>query len=151
MSDTDKYDALTGPELGEELKRRELPISGRVDELRDRLREDDARKAAESNANVPDPGSEGEETEAGEVDVPEPREPLRIQPYGVKLTEEQARVLNAGEARVLHFTKHVNKVTAIKYAAGDQVMALGSPESTHVRVLPYGIEIELTRDENEED
>ena len=37
----DKYDALTGPELKEELTKRKLAVSGKVDELRDRLRESD--------------------------------------------------------------------------------------------------------------
>lgn len=141
---SDRYEDMKGPELAEELAKRELPISGKVDELRARLREDDELRA-QSDADTSNPDPEGEETDADDIEVPEPREPLRIQPYGVRLTEEQARVLNAGEARVLQFTKHVSRVTPIKYAAGDQVMALGSPESTHVRVLPYGIEIELDR------
>lgn len=41
----DKYDAMDGPALKEELKKRELAVSGKVDELRERLREDDAKKA----------------------------------------------------------------------------------------------------------
>lgn len=39
--DGDQYDKMTGPELKEELKSRNLAVSGKVDDLRDRLREND--------------------------------------------------------------------------------------------------------------
>lgn len=139
----DQYDDMKGPELAAELAQRELGVTGRVDELRDRLREDD-QKRAQADADGPDTPDEGDGTEEPEIDVPAPRVPRREQPYGVRLTEEQARVLNAGTASVLHFTKHVNRVAARKYAAGDQVLAIGSPEDTKVLVLPFGVEIELT-------
>lgn len=38
----DKYESMTAPELKAELKSRELPVGGKVDELRDRLRENDS-------------------------------------------------------------------------------------------------------------
>lgn len=41
----DKYDDMKGDDLKAELEKRELPKSGSVDELRARLREDDAAKA----------------------------------------------------------------------------------------------------------
>lgn len=41
----DEYDAMKGEDLKAELEKRELPTSGKVDELRARLREDDAAKA----------------------------------------------------------------------------------------------------------
>jgi len=139
----DKYDEMKGPELAEELTRREIAMTGKVDELRARLREDD-EKRAQASADGPEPGGEGEETEADDAEIPEPREPARIQPYGVKLNEEQARLLTAGEARLAQFFKHVTPTGSRKYAAGDQVMAVASPEDTKVRVLPFGIEIELS-------
>lgn len=37
----DKYDAISGPELKLELKKRGLKVAGKVDELRDRLRKSD--------------------------------------------------------------------------------------------------------------
>lgn len=44
-ADGDSYDKMSGPELKKELKKRKLPVSGKVDVLRGRLREDD--KAAD--------------------------------------------------------------------------------------------------------
>ena len=41
----DKYDEMGADALKAELKKRELPVSGKVDELRDRLREDDEKAA----------------------------------------------------------------------------------------------------------
>lgn len=43
--DGDEYEDLNGDELRAELQGRDLPTSGRVDELRERLRQDDAEKA----------------------------------------------------------------------------------------------------------
>ena len=43
--ESDIYDNLTGPKLRETLGKRDLPKTGRVDELRERLRTDDKRKA----------------------------------------------------------------------------------------------------------
>lgn len=40
--DGDQYDQMNGDELKDELRSRDLPVSGKVDELRDRLRESDA-------------------------------------------------------------------------------------------------------------
>ena len=40
--DGDSYDEMSGPELKKELKKRKLPVSGKVDVLRGRLRDDDA-------------------------------------------------------------------------------------------------------------
>lgn len=129
----DRYDEMKGPELAAELASRELPMQGRVDELRDRLREDDAQPA-----NDPSAEDAPEESETDDVEVPEPREPIRSEAMLVYLTEEQARALTSGEAALSRFMRHVMPIEAQKYCAGDQVMAV---ESDALRVLPFGIEI----------
>ena len=144
--DKDKYDEMTGPLLAEELARRELNVSGKVDELRARLREDDARRAQEG-ADESGEAYEGEETQ----DVPEPRQPVDHDARALVLTEEQARKLNAGTANVRRFTKHVTPVPEVKYAAGDRVMAIRHPLNSGYSVLPHGVWLDedLTEQEDE--
>ena len=48
------YEDMAGPALAAELARRELPVSGRVDELRARLREDDEKRAQEDIQKLTD-------------------------------------------------------------------------------------------------
>lgn len=142
MSDEkDRYDEMTGPQLGEELSRRELTVSGRVDELRARLREDDARRAEngdQGDADDPNPDPEGEDPETDDIEVPEPREPSVVEVVQVTLDEDQARALTAGEARMRQFLKHVNPIAEQKHCAGDQVLAL---ETDVLQVLPFGVQI----------
>lgn len=147
---TDKYDEMTGPVLAEELAKRELPVSGKVDELRDRLREDDKAKAAQGDGDGSGTTSEGEETPAGEVEVPEPRQPVSHEPMMVVLDEDQARILTAGEARVRRFTKHVQAHTDRKYCAGDRVTGIADWENQLCRVLPFGVEIPIRAEVTED-
>lgn len=146
----DRYDEMTGPVLAEELGRRELAVTGRVDELRARLREDDAKRA-EKAAEAPDEGDGGEETDTDDIDVPEPRQPIGYDPMSVVLNEDQARTLNGAEARLRRHFRHVTPVAERKYCAGDRVTGIGDFENNVCRVLPLGIEIELERDDQDED
>lgn len=144
----DRYDDMVGADLAEELADRELPVSGRVDELRARLREDDERRAQQPEDPTVDAG-EGEDTEADDVDVPEPREPVDYVPMAVVLTEDQARQLTAGEARLRQFTKHVTQMTARKYCVGDRVTGIAVPATGVLLVLPFGIEVTLETPEED--
>lgn len=47
--DGDQYDKMDGSALKEELTKRELGVSGKVDELRDRLREDDEKEEGDED------------------------------------------------------------------------------------------------------
>lgn len=146
----DKYDDQTGAQLSAELVKRELPITGRVDDLRARLREDD-EKRAQAPQDGSDPDSEGEETEADDVDVPEPREPVDYGAGAVVLTEGQARQLTAGEARVRQFTKHVSHLSVRKYCEGDRVTGIFDYPNALFLVLPYGVEITMEPEEDTSD
>jgi hypothetical protein len=137
----DRYDEMSGPALAAELQDRELPLSGKVDELRDRLRADDAEEGAEPSPDGTDDVPEGAETGEEAFDLPEPRDPVEYAAGTLTLTEEQARQLTAGEAKLRQFTKHVNPMSTRKYAEGDQVLAVLVPESGYAIVLPFGIEI----------
>lgn len=144
MSERDKYDEMRGPELAEELAKRELPVSGKVEELRDRLREDDAKpvndppEAPEGSEDAPDPETEGEE-----VEVPEQREPVDYDAGKVVLTEAQARVLNAGEASLRRHFRYVFGMAERKYGEGDTVVVVMDWANNVARTLPFGIEIPL--------
>lgn len=142
----DKYDDMTGPMLAEELSRRELPVSGRVDELRDRLREDD-EKRAQASGGGPDDGSESEETEAGEVEVPEQREPIEQELVRVRLDEDQARALTRAEASYARHMRYVFKVEPRKYLPGDEVAAVRFGDDGVVTVLGIGASLALSEDE----
>lgn len=141
----DKYDDMTGPMLSEELARRELPVSGRVDELRDRLREDD-EKRAQASGGGPDDGSESEETEAGEVEVPEQREPVDQELIKLTLTEEQARELTRAEAAYARHMRYVFRFEPRKYLPGDGVAAVTYDRRT-ATVLGIGATLALSEDE----
>jgi hypothetical protein len=129
VSDKDRYDEMSGAELAAEAQERELPLSGKVAELRERLRAADA--------------SEGAGTGEEASDLPEPREPVAYAVGTVTLTEEQARQLTAGEAKVRQFTKHVSPTPIRKYAEGDQVPAVLVPAEGYALVVPFGIRIDL--------
>jgi hypothetical protein len=143
----DRYDDMKGPELAEELAQRELPVTGKVDELRDRLREDDQKRAQE-DADGADPADEGEGAPDEEIDVPEPRQPVEYSPMVVLLNESQARRLTAGEASIQRFTKHVSSISSRKFVAGDRVFGIADWENSVCRVLPLGVEIEIERGES---
>lgn len=144
----DRYDDMTGPVLAEELGRRELPVSGKVDELRDRLREDDARKAdqgaQEGSADEP----VGDTPSVEEVDVPEPRDPVDYDAGKVILSEDQARILNAAEASLARHFRYVFQTATRKYCAGDTVLVVMDWPNSVARVLPFGVEIPLDSDED---
>lgn len=143
MSETKvNYDEMNGAQLGEELARRELPVSGKVDELRARLREDDEKRAQEAVTGSDDP-AEGEETSGAEVEVPEPREPLRMEFLTLTLTEDQARELTRREAGIARFMKHVAPFEATKYLEGDQVIGVTVDRKTAAVLGVVGLTIEL--------
>lgn len=143
----DRYDDLTGPELASELTGRGLSVTGKVGELRARLRDDDEKRAQEP-ADGPSPDHVGEEQADDGSEVPEPREPVEYRPDGLVLTEEQARQLTRGEARLRASVKHVNPMTERKYAAGDRVVVIFAEHDRRALVLPFGIEIELTEEQD---
>lgn len=146
----DQYTEMTGPVLAAELGRRELNVSGKVEELRDRLREDDrqrAEKAAQADADGSDDAPEGEEA----AEVPSQREPAdHSTVMAVVLTEDQARALTVGEASFARFLKHVTGYTSRKYVAGDSVIGLADWENNVCRVFPFGVEIKLEEEPTED-
>lgn len=147
----DKYDDMTGPTLSEELAIRGLPVSGKVDELRERLRENDAQKAEDAS----NPADEGDDTpyaenEAEEDAQPE-RDPEHYEPMSLVLNEDQARALTAGEAKMAQFLRHVMPFSQRKYVAGDRVFGVVVREINACRVLPFGIEVPLDESETQED
>lgn len=144
---SDRYDDLKGPELAAELTRRELSVTGKVDELRDRLRADDERQA-QAAADGPDPDSGGADPADVVPEAQEPREPTEYLPGAVVLTEEQARQLTRGEARLRAASKHVTPMTERKYIAGDRVTAVFVWASRKALVLPFGIEIDLSEEQD---
>lgn len=146
----DQYDEMTGPVLVAELGKRELNVSGKVEELRDRLREDDVRRAEKAEADKNDP-PQGEETGEDASDVPEPRKPADYGPMVVILNEDQARVLNASEAGLKRHFRYVTPMASRKYAEGDRVTGIADWANNVCRVLPFGIEIELDSDQRNED
>lgn len=148
----DQYDEMTGPALSEELARRELPVSGRVEELRARLREDD-EKRAQSNTDGPDETGGAPDTEDDEsngVDVPEPREPVDYSPMAVVLNEDQARVLNAASAALRRHFRYVMSMSERKYCAGDKVFGVADWANGVCSVLPFGVEIELEQEDEQD-
>lgn len=143
----DRYDDMGGPALAAELADRELAISGKVDELRDRLRAHDAERAAQEDADGPDEVVEGEETGDEVVELPEPREPVEYAAGRLVLTEEQASLLTRGEAKIRAFVKHVNPMSERKYVEGDSVVAVLDHTARLALVLPFGIEIPLPEED----
>jgi hypothetical protein len=143
----DRYEGMIGADLAAELAKRELPVSGKVEELRDRLREDDEAKA-QKDADAPDPAPEGEETEADGVEVPEPRQPIEQFTVQCELSEETARELTRLEARVAQFLKHVAPSKPFKYCAGDRVIGIDLGDG-YVHVIASGVRIKVDT-ENEE-
>jgi hypothetical protein len=144
----DRYDDLKGPELAAELSERELSVTGRVDELRDRLREDD-EKRAQAAADGPDGGpATSDPTEAG-PEVPEPRKPLEMAVLVLSITEDQARDLTAREAGVARFLKHVAPFEARKYVAGDRLVAVTADHRTAAVLGVVGLVVRLDSDQAE--
>lgn len=149
----DRYDDMTGPALGEELSKRQLAVSGRVEELRDRLREDDNRKAeeeAQRAADGSDPTPEGEDTDADDVEVPEQREPWDMEILRLELTEDQARELTRREAGISRQFKHVAPFEPRKYLPGDRVAGVTVDRKTAV-VLGTNVTLQLDNDQQTED
>lgn len=146
----DQYDDMTGPVLVAELGKRELNVSGKVEELRDRLRAHDAEQAQKA-ADGPDDTPEGDETDADSTEVLEPRAPVDYSPMAVVLTEGQARQLNAGETSIKRHFRYITSLAPRKYGAGDRVTGIADWENRVCRVLPFGVEIVLNVDQQNED
>ncbi len=143
----DRYAAMAGPALAAELAERALPISGKVEELRARLREDD-EKAAQDDADGPADLVEGEEITPDDVEETEPRQPVDYVTEPLVLSAEQAAQLTRGEARLRAFVKHVNPLTVRKYVEGDAVVAVTDEPNNVAVVLPFGIEVALVTEED---
>lgn len=126
-SPTDDYDGMTKDQLQDELRERDLPVSGNVDELRTRLRDDDNEPQASDTEPEPDPD-----------DPDAPAQPPANPP------EETRTPAEMGVAPTVEDIEKAKEESEVETVANTEVV---SPDAGGERNTPDGAPV-VTREED---